>query len=51
MTAMPNDVLRVKEIDRLIDDLHRRLDAFNLDERTVLSPRRSKRKRWRICFS
>lgn len=38
MTAMPNDVLRVKEIDRLIDDLHRRLDAFNLDERTVLSP-------------
>ena len=38
MTAMPNDVLRVKEIDRLIDDLHRHLDAFNLDERTVLSP-------------
>lgn len=38
MTAMPNDVLRVKEIDRLIDDLHRRLDAFHLDERTVLSP-------------
>ncbi|OUN88625.1 HepT-like ribonuclease domain-containing protein [[Collinsella] massiliensis] len=38
MTAMPNDVLRVKEIDRLIDDLHRRLEAFHLDERTVLSP-------------
>lgn len=38
MTAMPNDDMRIKEIDRLIDDLHRRLEAFGIDQRLILSP-------------
>ena len=42
MTAMPNDDLSMLEIRRLVEDIHYRIDAFEITEDVALRPKSKK---------